>query len=124
MWWRQIIIVCCVVLGVLAMGNDLATSPLRFEGTKIPSGAEAKRLARDSYVNKMVTRLTAEEGVHYMTVITLGYDVPDFAKRGEKIWEARVMAFFGSELRSIIWINPRTEKAHFVCGPWEEKPVK
>lgn len=118
------IIICLVGLCVLTMASDLTTLPLRIEGTKVPSEAEAKRLARNSYVEKMGTRLMAEEGVQSLTIITLGYNVPGFANKGERIWEARVMAFFDRELRAIIWVNPRTEKVFFVCGPWETKSAE
>lgn len=103
----------------LAIGANLISSPLSIKGTEISSEAEARQFARDSYTRKMGTRLMAEEGIRQIDVITLGYDVPNFADRGEKIWEARVMAFFDRELRAILWINPRTEKVHFVCGPWD-----
>ena len=121
---RFILMMSCMAAGVLVMGDNMDLSPLSIEGTKIASETEAKNLARVSYVKKMGTQLMAEEGVHQVTIVTLGYNIPDFAQRGEKIWEVRVMSFFGRELRSIIWINPRTEKVRFVCGPWETKPVQ
>ena len=100
--------------------EQLTLSPLSIEGTNTSSEAEAKQIARDNYADKMGISLMAEEGVRRISIITLGYDVPDFAKRGEVIWEARVMAFFDRELRAILWINPKTEKVHYLCGPWDE----
>lgn len=90
------------------------------EGRERTSGeVMARRLAREAYASKMGVRLMAEESVRHMTQVTLGYDVPHFAHRGEVIWEARVMAFFDRELRAILWVNPRSETVHFVCGPWD-----
>jgi hypothetical protein len=54
------------------------------------------------------------------SVVTLGYSVNGIGKRGDKIWEARVLTKAG-ELRSIMWVNPHTEKVRFLCGPWEEE---
>lgn len=113
------IIVGLAMLCPLAMGANSISTPLIINDVNISTEAEARQIARDSYTEKMGTQLMAEEGVRQIDVITIGYDVPKFAERGEVIWEVRIMAFFDRELRAILWINPRTEKVHYVCGPWD-----
>ncbi|MGI6494608.1 MAG: hypothetical protein ACOX5G_00680 [Kiritimatiellia bacterium] len=97
-----------------------AAKPLQIEGTKVSAQADAKRIAFEAYAKKMRAEVLANEGVQDISVVTLGYDVPGFATEGERIWEARVLTIEG-KLRAIIWVNPRSEDVHFVCGSWEEK---
>ena len=114
------IIIMLLMAGSTVLGNDMGRSSMTIEGTIISQAAEAKKFASNIYASKMGVKLMAEEGVQNISIITVGYDVPGFAQRGELIWEARVMAFFDRELRAILWINPKTEKVHYLCGPWEE----
>jgi hypothetical protein len=106
----------------LKICRDLAAPPLRIEETKVSEQNAAKHIAFEGYVKKMRTQILSTESVQNISVITLGYDIPMFASRGDRIWEARVMTI-EQELRAIIWINPKTKAVHFVCGPYfaEEK---
>lgn len=114
------IISMVLIASTSVMGINIDQSTMIIEGAKISQAAEAKQIARNMYSRKMGLKLMAEEGVQNISIITLGYNVPGFAQRGELIWEARVMAFFDRELRAILWINPKTEKVHYLCGPWDE----
>lgn len=109
-------VVCCMIMQIqIGMGEPIITKGMdRTSEEKI-----VRKLANEAYANKMGTQLMAEESVQCITPIFLGYDIPNFAQRGEMLWEARVMAFLDRELRAILWINPFTEHIHFVCGPWD-----
>ena len=115
-----LIVVWLLAMGVSVMGKDLAAPPLRIEGTKVEAQVDAKRIAFEAYAKKMHADILANESVQDIAIVTLGYNVRDFAAKGERIWEARVLTIEG-KLRAIIWVNPRSESVHFVCGPWEEK---
>ena len=114
------LLMCLVCLSMVAIARDLTGPSLEIKGTKIGSKTEAKRVASDSYFRKMQLNVSAMEGVQDISIIKLGFDITDFATKGEKLWEARVMTLEG-KLRAIIWINPKTEKIHFVIGPWKTK---
>ena len=118
----MIMVIFLAMCGIVSMGKDLASPPLQIEGTKLPTQSDAKRVAFEAYVKKMNLEILAEEGVREreIAIVTLGYDVRDFAAKGERIWEVRVLTIEG-RLRSIVWINPNTEKVYFICGPWDEK---
>lgn len=90
----------------------------KISGTKVETESDAERLAFDNYMKRMNGNISATEAVREVVVVVLGYDVDGFAKRGEKIWEARVMD--NQALRAIIWVN-RSGDVHFVFGPWEAK---
>lgn len=81
------------------------------------SRSEATRIARENYREKM--KLTDKNIQHDLrpSLITLDYDIPDFAVKNEQIWEARFWTFKG-ELLAIIWIN-RLKQMRFLMGPWE-----
>ncbi|MDX9862370.1 MAG: hypothetical protein RBS99_15785 [Rhodospirillales bacterium] len=114
------IMTCLLVMGGNTIGRDLAAKPLQIEGAKVSAQADAKRIAFEAYAKKMRAEILANESVQDMAVVTLGYDVPGFASKGERIWEARVLTIEGG-LRAILWVNPRSEDVHYVCGPWEAK---
>lgn len=57
--------------------------------------------------------ILATEAVHDIAIIVLGYDVPDFAPAGARIWELRVKTIEGG-LRAVIWVNPQSEQVRFV----------
>ena len=109
---------CLLVIGFDTLGRDLTAKPLRIEGAKVAAETDVKRLAFSAYVDKMPLGILASEGVQDFAIVKLGYDIPGFAAKGERIWEARVTADL-DELRAILWVNPRTEAVHFVCGPWD-----
>jgi len=119
---KRIIMCCLIGMASSALSRDLAAPPLRIEGTEVSEQNAAKHIAFDGYVKKMRAQVLSTESVQNISVITLGYDVPKFASKGDRLWEARVMTI-EQELRAIIWVNPKTKAVHFVCGPWgaEEK---
>ncbi len=116
------IMTCLLAMGINAMSRDIDAMSPQIEGTKLPTQSDAKRVAFAAYMKRMQLEILAEEGVREreISVVTLGYDVPGFAAKGERIWEARVLTIEGG-LRAILWVNPRSEDVHFVCGPWKTK---
>lgn len=118
-----------LIVGVICVGKIAAagetpvdrfdTTP-KFKGAKVDSGIAARQLADKQYFIKLRDLeygVLANEGVRSVSIIKLGYNIPDFANKGERIWEVRILAW--EELRSIIWINPTTAKVRFLAGPWE-----
>ena len=123
---KRMIILCCLIgMTSRALCRDLTAPPLRMIGAEVSEQNAAKHIAFDGYVKKMRAQVLSTESVRDISVITLGYDVPMFASKGDRIWEARVMTI-EQELRAIIWVNPKTKAVHFVCGSWgaEEKQGK
>jgi hypothetical protein len=112
------ILISFIFLSMVSIAGDLTPTTLEIEGTKISTEAEAKRFASDNYIKKMQLNVLATESIREISIIKLGFDIKNFANKGEKLWEARVKTIEG-ELRAIIWINPKTEKAQFVIGPWQ-----
>lgn len=112
---KVIIIICFLVIQCLSGVG--AEPPTGFN--HVLTESKAKRIARDAYAERMGVHLMAEEGIWRVDIQTIGFDIPDFAKRGDQLWEARVMAFLNQETRAIIWVHANTEQVYFVIGPWK-----
>lgn len=91
------------------------------EGAKVPTCQEAQLVGLRAYVEKMKCVLSAYEG-DTVQMITLGFDVPGFGAKGDKVWEYRVEQMipldFPPRLRAVLWIHPDTGKIHYLIGPW------
>lgn len=119
----------------LACGSELPKSKLptledlrnrnklEIKGAKVSKAQDAKNLAEGEYLEKLLkTRagMLANEGASDISIATLGFDVPEFGKTGDKIWEVRITLQINLErVRAIAWIHPQTGKVHFVIGPWQ-----
>lgn len=101
-----------------ATARDLSLPPHEIKGAKVSTEAMALQIAFTEYVKKMRMHILAQEGVQELSVLSLGLDIPDFGKTGEKVWEARIGTFDG-RLRAILWVHSQSEKTLFVIGPWE-----
>jgi hypothetical protein len=125
-----------VFLAGLACGSELPKyklptledlrnrSQLEIKGAKVSKAQDARNLAEGEYLEKLLkTRagMLANEGASDISIATLGFDVPEFGKTGDKIWEVRIALHIKLEqdLRAIAWIHPQTGKVHFVIGPWQ-----
>jgi hypothetical protein len=118
-----IIMICLIGMTVFGMERDPKAQPLQIKGVKVSNEADAKSVAFKAYREKMPSKISAKESAQKIDIIALSYDVRDFSKKGEFIWEVRVMNDAG-ELLGIMWVHPNTEKAHFVRGAWEKKSVE
>lgn len=118
-----ILLVCFIGLGVTAMAERPFYDPhLKFDGAKVASPVDVKRVAGAHYYSK-TRSLDAQERIGNISIIDLGYDVPGFAAEGDRIWQAYVLRSRPrpNMLLGIIWIHPETEKVHFVTGFWDYK---
>ncbi len=106
----------------LAAARDLSATILEIKGAKVATQAEAKQIAFDHYTKKMKANILAIEGVKGISIVTLGYNIPGFASKGDKIWEIRILTI-ENELRSILWVHSETGKVYFVIGNWDEPLV-
>ena len=92
--------------------------PLEIEGAKVSTENEASEIAMKAYFHK-AGGILALEGHGVPSIITLGFDIPDFGEKGDKVWEVRFHHMFW-ELRAILWVHSETEEVYFVIGHWIE----
>jgi hypothetical protein len=111
-----------IAFSVLA--QNLSDRPMQeIRGAKVETENQARLIAFAKYMEKRGGSVDAREAVSEVTAITLGYEIPGFAAAGEQLWEARIVIRF-KDLRSILWINPKTERVFFVIGPWDVKKAE
>ena len=120
-------------LSVPVMGQELpslrelerAEMP-EIPGAKISTDSAATRIAQKAYVAKM-QGISAYEGPGRASIVELGFEVEDFAKTGDRVWEIRFTSMNPDgrrALRAILWVHSETEKVYFVCGPWKTTPAE
>ncbi|MCG8448160.1 MAG: hypothetical protein MI725_01095 [Pirellulales bacterium] len=119
---------CLVMIVVFTCAVAMAQSPadpkIQVKGAKISQEADAKRIAFEHYIKKMMADVMADEGVYSLSVFKIGYDIPEFATAGDIIWQADIKTLalgLESKLRGIIWVHSGTGKVHFVTGAWDDR---
>jgi hypothetical protein len=100
---------------------------LEIKGAKISSTEEAQKLAFKAYAEKMKLNKSDTEAPGDVSALILGFEIPDFGKSGDKIYEVQISntASDGTRtLRGVLWINTETETIYYVIGPWEPEKTK
>ena len=86
--------------------------PSRLDGAKVDNPGEAVTVAVDAYF----ARAGGKRSIRSAGAIgaaTLDFDVPDFARAGDRVWEVRVYEF--GTLSGVIWVNAETGRTRFVA---------
>ena len=113
---------------LLVMGQSLPTLQelkqsvsLEIPGAMVSQAKEAYDIGIKAYFKKG-DGLLAKENLVPTSIITLGYDIPRFAKSGDKIWELRALSW-GTDntqhLRGILWVHSETSDVYFSSGTWD-----
>ena len=125
---KNIVFVTILLLNVIVYvgiseERDLAKQKDIIKDAKVEQQSKVKQIVFKKYVEKIGGNIMANEGIRDISIVKIGYDIDGFAKKGEKIWETRVLTLNG-ELRAIIWLHPNTEKIYFVTGSWDTNKYK
>jgi hypothetical protein len=115
----------CKALGVVVMLFALVLSPAwSAESTRGANDAtrqQALKVAEGEYIQRYGVARDAMEGP-VTRKFRIGYDVPEFADKGDEIWEVRFEKDDGStaeihkELRADFWVNAKINKLLFISG--------
>ncbi len=96
-------------------------APPTIPGARASQAKQAQHIALTAYLAK-AGGLMATEDLAPTAVVTLGYDVPGFAKSGDRIWEVRALWWrpdLTRALRSILWVHSETSQVYFLTGVWQ-----
>ncbi len=77
----------------------------KLENGKVPTADKAKKAAQ-TYKFKS-SGILAEEAPHVVSLLPLGIDVADFAKRGDLIWVVQFRIFHGA-ITQEVWVSSST----------------
>jgi hypothetical protein len=118
----NIIVSSCLMFAASAGEvRDERFRELKIEGAKLSTEIGVRKFAFQKFIERMKAKVSAQEGVSAVSIVVLGFNVPDFAQQGERVWEVRISQLEG-QLRAILWIHPQTEKVYELIGPWEKVP--
>jgi len=103
----------------IAFGRDFKAPPLVLKGAKVSTEAQAKSLAENQYFSLMLKRhrgISATESARVVGIETVGFDMPGYAKKGDVVWEVRIVDFV-SGLNAIIWVHSESQAVKFLLLP-------
>jgi hypothetical protein len=89
-----------------------AAVPVHLPGARVSNPGEAVTLAVEAYFAR-AGGLRALRSAQVVGAASLGFDVPDFASAGDRVWEVRV--YERGTLSAVIWVSAETGRPRFVA---------
>jgi hypothetical protein len=89
-----------------------AAVPVHLPGARVSNPGEAVTLAVEAYFAQ-AGGLRALRSAQVVGAASLGFDVPDFASAGDRVWEVRV--YERGTLSAVIWVSAETGRPRFVA---------
>jgi hypothetical protein len=80
---------------------------------KIPTTQAAEKAVIQKVISDPDDGLSSTHGPAAKLAFVLGFDVPDFGKRGDRVWQVHFVALTGESAR-IAWVNAETGKVVFL----------
>lgn len=87
-------------------------APVVLRGARVSDEGEATRLAVEAYFAR-ARGMRALQSVRVVGAASLGFDVPDFASAGDRVWEVRIYEL--GTLDAVIWVNAETGRSRFLA---------
>jgi hypothetical protein len=98
----------------------LGATPLTIPGAKIDTEEQAQRLAFSVFAdarNKASNGVSATESAQIDSVVTLGFDLDGFGRRGDKVWQATIREMTaGLGVTALIWIHAQTGQTRILLS--------
>lgn len=98
--------------------RNFQEQPLELKGAKVATEAQAKELVWKQYVTLMSKRrgISGTEGPRVIGIETVGFDMPGYAKKGDAVWEVRMIDFV-SGLNAIALVHSESQAVKFLLLP-------
>lgn len=93
------------------------SKPLKIEGARVSSEAEAKKIAVDAYF-KRTRGLRGVQTAKVVSIHTLDVEIKGFARRGDRVWEVRI--YGARDLMAVIWVHSKSAKTFFLVPTEKE----
>lgn len=87
-------------------------APVVLRGAKVSEEGQAADAAIAAYFAR-AGGMRALQSVRVVGAASLGFDMPDFASAGDRVWEVRV--FERGTLSAVIWVNAETGRSRFLA---------
>ena len=89
-----------------------APVPVHLAGARVSNPGEAVTAAVEAYFAR-AGGMRALQSAQVVGAASLGFDVPDFASAGDRVWEVRV--YERGTLSAVIWVNAETGRPRFLA---------
>lgn len=103
-------------IGVISMVLSVSAQELKplpdMTTAKVATARAAKETAIKYVIVKPGDGLSETEAVSAEVAFSIGFDVEDFGKKGDRVWQVHFVEF-GETLR-IAWVNAETGKVRFI----------
>jgi len=103
--------------------------PLQLPDAAVSNEQRARELAFSAYQERMGEELNPYDAPGKTSLLTVGFDIPDFAKAGDTLWEVSITTLQGRDtsgtvqntfgLAAISWVHPISGAVYPLIGPWE-----
>ena len=94
-----------VLLATAAHAQELKPLP-DMSSAKVPTTHDAETIVTKYIMAKPHDGVSATETIIGKLPFSLGVDIPDFGKKGDRVWQVHRVSF--AETTSIIWVNAET----------------
>ena len=79
---------------------------------KVPTPRDAETIVTKHVMVNTHDGVSATETIIGKLSFTLGVDIPDFGKKGDRVWQVHRVSF--AETTSIIWVNAETKTVRII----------
>ena len=120
---KKILSVLCVsILTVSVFAEDLKPLP-DMTTAKVPTPEAAVKAVVQKIVSDPNDGLPSTYGPAAKLSFMLGFDVPCFGKKDDRVWQVHLTALTGRTMR-IAWVNAEDETVMFLMEQKRESPNK
>ncbi len=100
-----------VLLLTAAHAHELKPLP-DMASSKVPTARDAETIVTKHVMAHPQDGVSATETIIGKLSFTLGVEMPDFGKKGDRVWQVHRVSF--AETTSIIWVNAETKMVRII----------
>ena len=103
--------------------------PLQLPEATVSNEQLARELAFSAYQERVGEELSPYDAPGNTSLLTVGFDIPDFAEAGDMLWEVSITTLQGHStsgsvqdtfgLLAVSWVHPQSGEVYPLIGPWE-----
>jgi hypothetical protein len=102
---RILILLALLLAALFAYSKDLKPFP-DMSSAKVSSAKEAEAIVLQHIISDPNDGLSATESVVAKLSLSLGIALPQFGKKGDRVWQIHRVSF--GDTTSVIWVNAET----------------
>jgi len=113
-----------IVSATALLGAELHLPAVDMSGARVAAGQQAQARLYEHLVQAEDDGLSAMESARAIARFKIGFDVPDFARTGDRIWLVHVVAIADATVKRVAWINAESGAVIFLLEDQSESAVE